>query len=470
MAHYERLSFLDTSFLALESRTAHMHVGSVALFDAAPLQVKGGIDFERIRDYIHARLHMVDRYRQRLSYIPLEGNPVWIDDDDFHLDYHIRHTSLPHPGTMEQLQALAGRIMSQQLDRTKPLWEFWVVEGLENDRFAIISKIHHCMIDGISGVDLMAFMFNLAPDPTIGEIQPWEPRPAPSGAELLVGETARRVRNAIDFVSDHRHIIEETQTRAGSIARRAAAVANSLSSGWLKRGVETPINKHLGPNRRIGWLETELQQIKDIKNALGGSVNDVVLTVVASTMRTYLAELGVDPAHYDYRVMAPVSVRSENARGSMGNQVAMWLVTLPVGEEDPVDRLAGVRAETAKLKTTDQAMGAATLVQLSSGAPLTLVSLGTRLAADRRPFNMTVTNVPGPQIPLYLADSQLLATYPFVPLWENHGLGMALFSYAGRMFWGLQGDWDLVPDMNRVGEIIEESLAELAEAASATVT
>lgn len=469
MPHYERLSFLDTSFLALESRTTHMHVGSVAVFDATPMKVDGGIDFERIRDYIHARLHMVDRYRQRLSYIPIEGNPVWIDDDDFHLEYHIRHTSLPHPGTMQQLRALTGRIMSQQLDRTKPLWEAWVVEGLENDRFAIIMKIHHCMIDGIAGVDLMAFMFNLAPDPTIGEIRPWEPRPAPTGAELLVGETARRLRTAIDFVSDHRHLVDETQAIAGSIARRAAAVANSLSSGWLKKGVVTPVNQHLGPNRRIGWLETDLQDIKDIKNALGGSVNDVVLTIVAGTMRNYLEERGVDPAHYDYRVMAPVSVRAESARGSMGNQVAMWLVTLPIGEPDPLQRLSEVRAETTKLKTTDQAMGAATLVQLSSGAPLTLVSLGTRLAADRRPFNMTVTNVPGPQIPLYLADAQLLATYPFVPLWENHGLSMALFSYAGSMFWGLQADWDLVPDMDRVVELIHESIAELAEAASAAV-
>ncbi len=469
MAHYERLSFLDTSFLALESRTTHMHVGSVAVFDAAPLKVAGGIDFEKIRDYIHARLHMVDRYRQRLSYIPLEGNPVWIDDDDFHLEYHIRHTSLPHPGTTKQLQALAGRIMSQQLDRTKPLWEAWVVEGLEDDRFAIITKIHHCMIDGIAGVDLMAFMFNLAPDPTIGEIKEWEPRPAPSGAELLVGETARRLRSAIDFVSDHRNLLDETQALAGSVARRAAAVANSLSSGWLKKGAETPVNRHLGPNRRIGWLETDLQTIKDIKNALGGSVNDVVLTLVAGTMRAYLDERGVDPANYDYRVMAPVSVRAESARGSMGNQVAMWLVTLPIGEPDPVQRLMEVRAETTKLKTTDQAMGAATLVQLSSGAPLTLVSLGTRLAADRRPFNMTVTNIPGPQIPLYLADAQLLATYPFVPLWENHGLSMALFSYAGSMAWGLQADWDLVPDMGRVMELIEESIAELARAASASV-
>ena len=469
-AHYERLSYLDNSFLALESASTHMHVGAVVLLDAAPLSLPdGGVDVERIRRFVESKLHLIERYRQRLAWVPLERHPVWIDDDQFDIDFHVRHIAVPQPGTDAQLKELVGRLMSEQLDRSKPLWELNVVEGLEDGRFAIISKIHHSMIDGVAGVDLMAVLLNLEPTEEIEQIQPAEPRPAPNGTELFVRETSRRISSALATLRDVRALADDVADVAGEVVRRGKAVGASLSSGWLKPTGRTPINGDVGPNRRFEWLDMSLEEVKSVKRALGGTVNDVVLATVAGGVRRFLYdERGLNAAdmgRLDYRVMAPVSVRSNERRGAMGNEVAMWLVTLPVGEGDPVRRFEAVRLETENLKQTDQALGAATLVRLSAGAPATLVSLGARLASNARPFNTTVTNVPGPQFPLYMLGSKLLATYPLVPLWQSHGVGVALFSYDGRVHWGFNGDYDLLYDLSEFAGAMEESFEELLEAA-----
>ena len=469
--HYERLSSLDNSFLALESRTTHMHVGAVTVLDAASFATEnGGIDIDRLRAFIGSKLYMIPRYRQRLARVPIERFPVWVDDDHFSIDYHIRHIALPRPGTEEQLKQLAGRLMSQQLDRSKPMWEMVIVEGLDHDRFAIVTKIHHCMIDGMSGVDLMTVLMSLVPSNEIIPPPVFEPRPAPNGTELLVRETTRRISEAVGSVRHVQNTFGNVAGLADSFGTRLQAVGASLASGWLIPTGKTAINGDIGPGRRFDWVNMPLADVKAVKNKFGGTVNDVFLAIVAGAVRRFLIEdrdtSEKDLEGVDFRVMAPVSVRSKDQRGTLGNQVAMWLASLPIDDPDAASRLRTVNGETEMLKDTDQALGAATLVRVSAGAPATLVALGARLAANARPFNMTVTNVPGPQFPLYLLDARVEATYPLVPLWESHGLGVALFSYDGTVSWGINADYALMPDVERFGDAILESFAELCEAAA----
>ncbi len=468
VGHYERLSVLDNSFLAIESPTTHMHVAALAVFDGGPLRSEGGgVDIERFRRFVTAKLPLIPRYRQRLAFVPVEGRAVWVDDEHFNLAYHVRHTSLPQPGDHEQLMLLMGRLASQQLDRTKPLWEMFVVEGLSEGHFALISKTHHAVIDGIAGVDLMTVLLSIQPTDEIPDIEPYVPRPAPTGSELMMRETARRAGRTASTLMSKRSITDEAQTLVSDGLRRLRAMGESLSSGWLSTASATPLNGKVTPNRRFATWENDLAEVKAVKDTLGGSVNDVVLATVAGGVRHYLDDhLGFPVHDLDFRVMAPVSVRSQGERGALGNQVAMWLAALPVGEADPVKRLAAVGEETAKLKRSDQALGAATLVRLSGGAPTTLVSLASRLATNARPFNMTVTNVPGPQFPLYLLGAKLIGTYPLVPLWQGHGAGVALFSYAGTLYWGFNADWDLVPDLQPFVEAIARSFDELRTAAT----
>jgi WS/DGAT/MGAT family acyltransferase len=467
--YFEPLSHLDASFLAIESAASHMHVAAVALFEAADLRrPAGGIDIDRIKAHVHGKLQYIPRYRQRLAFVPGNRQPVWIDDDHFNFDYHVRHTSLPRPGNDEQLKRLAGRIVSQPLDRAKPLWELWVVEGVAGDRFAIIAKIHHCMIDGVSGVDLTTILLNVVPTSDIEPADRWDPRPAPTSTQLMVAEVARTARRTIDTLSSLRTLNERGREIATNVGGKAWAAMNSLRSGWLTPASRTPINPEVGPNRRFDWTETALADVKLIKQKLGGSVNDVVLAIAAGAVRRFLIrDRQFDVEGLDFRVMNPVSTRSADQRGALGNQVAMWLVSIQLGESDPIRRLQSIREETTRLKKTNQALGASTLVELSRGTPLTIISLANRVVGPMiRPFNMTVTNVPGPQFPMYLLEARMLANYPIVPLWSQHGLGVALFSYDGKLQWGIHADFDAVPDTDRFAAAIAESTDELLEAAS----
>lgn len=464
--HYERLSNLDASFLALESRETHMHVGAVALFGPGPSTGESGVDIERLRRVIESRLHLIPRYRQRLATVPVEGHPVWVDDEHFHLDYHVRHIALPHPGSDEQLKGLAGRLMSQQLDRAKPLWELNVVEGLANGGFAIITKIHHCMIDGMSGIDLMAVILDFAEDVEIPDPVPWKPRGAPNGTELAMREIARSISSVVASLSDLPGLGAGIGDATEQWKRRFRASIASLSSGWLTPTGRTPLNGPIGPGRSFEWLDLPLDEIKRIKSEHASTVNDVMLAIVAGGVRSYLLEVGgmseEEIAETEFRIMAPVSVRTRDDRGTLGNKVAMWLLTLPIGEPDPAKRLVEVREATKELKDTEQALGASTIVSLSTGAPATLVSLAARLASLARPFNMTVTNVPGPQFPLYMAGSPMLATYPLVPLWQSHGVGIAMFSLMGRIYIGLNTDRDLIEDPSLIAKAIHAGFDELA--------
>ena len=463
--HYERLSNLDASFLALESRTTHMHVGAVAIFDPGPHSSSDGVDIATIRALIASRLDQIPRYRQRLATVPFEGHPVWVDDEHFHLDYHVRHTALPSPGTDQQLKDLVGRLMSQQLDRTRPLWELWVVEGLANGGFALVGKIHHCMIDGVSGIDLMAVILDFTPDVRIEGMEPWQPRPAPNGTELAVKEISRAISGILAGLGSFGSLHVDIDGVRNDLAHRLRAVGASLSSGWLTPTGKTPLNGDIGPSRWFDWLELPLDDVKTIKNEHGATVNDAMLAIVSGGVRNYLlGEGGLTPdevASTEFRIMAPVSVRAESEQGTLGNKVAMWLMTLPVGEPDPARRIAAVMEATRNLKDTDQALGASTLVQVSTGAPATLVGLAARLASGIRPFNMTVTNVPGPQFPMYLAGSRMTASYPLVPLWQSHGAGVAIFSLNGMVDIGINMDRTLIARPEVLTQAIRDAFEEL---------
>ncbi len=463
---YDRLTALDNSFLVLERPNAYMHVASTMIFEAGPLKrPDGGIDAEKIRAMIGASLHEIPRYRQRLAWIPFENHAVWVDDENFQLDYHVRHTSLPRPGSEEQLKRLSARVMQQHLDRARPLWEIWIVEGIEKDRFALISKVHHCMVDGISGVDLMKVLMNLSPDVTEPAESPrFMPRPAPSGVELLRHELMRRAAAPLSLLRGIGHLVNEAQDTRQAILVRLRAAAETLGA-TLRSASPTPLNRPIGPHRRYDWMTMELADVKAVRKAFGGSLNDVVLTVVTGAVRRFLERRGVRAAGLDFRIMAPVSVRSQDESGALGNRVSAWVVPLPIGEDDPREQLAQIAARTAELKDSKSAVGAEVLTGALEWTPSQLLALGARNATRLLPFNMVVTNVPGPQIPMYMAGARMHETYPHVPLMDNLGLGIALLSYDGHIFWGFTADYDVVPDLDEFVAGTREALAELVRAA-----
>jgi len=463
MRAFERLSGQDVSFLFFETLTTPMNVGGVAVFDGGTLvQADGGVDIERIKAYLVSRLHKVDRYRHRLAYIPLENQPVWVDDRDFDIDCHVHHAALPRPGSDAQLKRLAADILSRPLDRRRPLWESWIVEGLAERRFALVSKAHHCMVDGISGLDLNAVMMSAAPRSTFPPPRRWQPQRPPSGVEMLRDDVLARVR--VPFTTPTQ--VPNREVRRSDIGQRLAAIWQTLQSG-LRSAANTPLNRPLSPQRRFEGVQIDLERIKEVKNRFGGTVNDVVLATVAGALRRFLGRRKLALSDLDFRVAVPVNVRSSEDLHVTGNRTSVWLTSLPVGERDPRRRLARICAATANLKQGGGAAGAELLMRLADWTGPAGVALGVRLAERMSPYNLIVTNVPGPQFPLYLLDARLLQAYPLVPLFENQGLGIALFSYDGQLYWGLNADRDLVPDLATLAADIIESFAELHACASA---
>jgi WS/DGAT/MGAT family acyltransferase len=340
-----------------------------------------------------------------------------------------------------------------------------VIEGVEDNRFAIIAKIHHCMIDGVSGIDLTTILLNVTPSSEVEEPPGWIPRPAPTPTQLAVAEAARLTRKVIDRLSNLSDTVRQGVALTDRTLDKTAAALSSLRSGWLTTADRTPLNPDIGPNRRFDWTELPLAAVKEVKDSLGGSVNDVVLAVTAGAVRRFLIDArDYDLSDVEFRVMNPVSTRRADQRGALGNQVAMWLLDLPIQEPDVRARYELIKERTRNLKQTNQAVGAAALVELSSGTPITLLSLANRVVGSKmRPFNMTVTNIPGPQFPMYLLESEMIANYPMVPLWAQHGVGVALFSYNGRLLWGIHADYDTLPDSDRFLDAIQESFRELRD-------
>jgi WS/DGAT/MGAT family acyltransferase len=462
----QRLTALDSSFLHLEdNQPSHMHVASVTIFDgSAP-------PYQEFVEGTAARLHLVPRYRQKLAFVPFgQGRPRWVDDPNFNISYHIRATALPPPGGEEQLRTLAGRVFSQRLDRDKPLWEIWVVEGLEGDRFALLSKVHHALVDGVSGADLMTVLFDLSPEaePPPPPKEVWQPVPVPSGSQLLAEALLERMTEPAEIGRSLRRAFRGPRQFAGN-ALEAAGGLGALARGTLRPAPASPYNGDIGPHRRFTWVRVRLGDVKAIKNALGGTVNDVVLATVTGGLRRHLHARGVPTQDLTLRAMVPVSVRSNLEQGALGNRVAAMMAPLPVWCESPVVRLDVLQDAMRNLKSSGQAVGAEVLTRIGGFAPPTIMAQATRLGARQRAFNLVVTNVPGPQFPLYMAGAEMLDVFPMVPLAMNQRLGIALMSYNGALNFGLIGDYDSMPDLEDFAGHLALSLEELAEAAGVTL-
>lgn len=454
MSKFERLTVLDELFLHLEGPDTHMHVGGIAIFEGPPP------DYEDVKDMIQRRLQMVPRFRQKLASVPLGlGRPVWIDDTHFNLEYHVRHTALPPPGDERKLRRLAARIMSQQLDRSKPLWEIWVAEGLSDDRFALISKTHHCLVDGVSGADIMSVILDLGPEPQQIEVERWRPSPEPTPDRLFIDAFKERITSPMEFV----RIAQSSVLDPGTLPNRLVESLKALMAfvGGSFSAPPSTLNQSIGPHRRFETVLVDLDDIKMIKNKLGGTVNDVVVSVVTGGLRRLLRGRGERVDEIELRAMIPVSVRADSDRGTLGNQVASMWAALPVSEPDAAKRLATVSERMRELKDSGQAVGAKVLTSLGEYAPPTIIAQASRLVARQRAFNLVITNVPGPQIPLYTLGREMQAVYPVVPLADNTTIGVALLSYNGKVCFGLLGDYDTAPDLEVLAEGIEKSLAEL---------
>jgi diacylglycerol O-acyltransferase len=443
-----------------------MHVAGVMLFEGPPPP------YEELLAAIERRLGLVPRYRQRLAFVPLgQGRPRWVDDPHLNLRYHVRSTALPAPGSEQQLKELAGRVFAQQLDRDKPLWEIWLVEGLEGDRFAMLSKTHHALVDGISGVDIMSVLFDTSPEPAAptDSGERWLPRPVPSPAQLLGEALLERATIPGELVRSVRAIFRGPRRVAEGL-RDAAVGIGAMAWAGLNPAPASPYNRPIGPHRRYTWVRANLADLKAIKNELGGTVNDVVLSTVAGALGKHLRRRGRSTDGLELKAMVPVSVRADVERGALGNRVAAMMAPLPVWCQDPVARLDIVREELKGLKSGGQAVGAQVLTELSGFAPSTVMGQASRVMARQRFFNVVITNVPGPQQPLYVAGRRMIDPFPMVPLAKNQGLGVALLSYAGRINFGLVGDYDLMWDLDDFANDVQESLAELAAEAGVELT
>jgi diacylglycerol O-acyltransferase len=445
--HYERLSALDASFLAIETESSPMHVGALAVFGPGSLtRTEGGLDIDRFRRFVESVLH--PRYRQRVARMPLTGAPIWVDDPNFNLHYHVRHLGLPHPGDERLLKRLAGHVLSLPLDRNRPLWELWVVEGLEQGGFAVITKTHHCMIDGVGSADLLSASMQLEPGASgAHEPRPWLPRAAPGPLELLWGELQRRAGDGAAALGAAREAVLHPRRAFGALSGALAGIGDALGAS-MHRTSPTPLNVAIGPHRRFDWLRQDLADVKAVKNQLGGTVNDVVLANVAGALRRFLAQRGEDVDALDFRAMVPVNIRAASEAGKMGNRVVTTAVQLPLDESEPRARLERVVERMGRLKASRQAAGMEAIEEISDWGLSGLFLQLARLAALTRPFNLVVTNVPGPQLHAYMLGSSLEEVYPLVPLFQNQALGIALFSYDGSLFWGLNADWDALPDLH----------------------
>jgi diacylglycerol O-acyltransferase / wax synthase len=455
--HFDRLTALDASFLHQEGPTSHMNVGGVTLFEGPPPP------FTELLDALRGRLHLVPRYRQKLSVPPAgTGRPLWIDDPSFNIEYHVRHTALPRPGAENQLMRLAARIFSQQLDRSKPLWEVWMVEGLDDGGFALITKTHHALIDGIAGVDIAQVIFDLGPVPA--EVPhpdaAWQPAPEPSPAEVLAAGAMGLVRTGVRTAAAAAALAARPSEALRS-ARIALEGLGEVAWAGMNPAPATPLNVEIGPHRRFLGVRNELADFKAVKDAFGGTVNDVVLTVVSGALRHWLQSRGVRTEGLELRALVPVSIRARDESSTLGNRIAAMRGPLPVYVEDPVARLRTVKAAMDGLKESKQAVGAEVLASVQNFAPPTILAQASRLNFSTRMFNLIVTNIPGPQFPLYVRGRELLDVFPVAFLPRDHALAIAIMSYNGRMNFGLLADYDALPDLDVIGEGIEASLAEL---------
>lgn len=461
--HLKRLTSIDASFLHQEDGGAHMHIGALAICEGPP---PTGREF---REHIGSRLPLVPRYRQKLVYPPLQaGRPLWADDDNFNLGYHVRHTALPKPGTSEHLLTLVSRVMSQRLDRTKPLWEIWLVEGLEDNRFAIINKTHHAAVDGVGGIDILTALFDLGREIREVPADNWVAEKAPSGLGLIVNGAEAGARIGIGTAVKG---ISQTLNPLKALANAKQAVESLVDVGrpFLDPAPKTPINVKPGPHRTVKIVSTPLATYKEIKSGLGGTINDVVLTAVAGALGRFLADRGMDTDGLTLRACVPVSVRPNEQAGSMGNLISIMVAPLAVGITDPVERFNVVRQAMRDLKSSKAAIGAQLLTTMEDFLPPTVLAQASRLGFSSRLYNLLVTNVPGPQFPVYMMGRELVQLAPLAFLAPEHALAIAIVSYNGNVTFGLLADSDAIPDLDRLVKDLEASVDELLDASRRAV-
>jgi len=464
----DRMSPLDSSFLHIEDGVTHMHIGSVSIMEGPPPP------YEALRDMVGGKLGLVPRYRQVVQRVPFDlGRPVWVNDPYFNLEYHLRRTALPRPGGEPELRRLVGRVMAQQLDRSKPLWEMWMVEGLDHDQWAVISKVHHCMVDGVSGSDLLALILDQSPDAVALPPSAWEPGPTPAGWELAT-------EAIMDMASSPFEMIRAVRARTRVPRRAASQVWETVTGvrqvvGGLKPRAQSSLNGPIGPHRR--WVSTSVpvSDIKAVRREVGGTFNDVVLATITRGFRDLLRARG-ESVENPIRTLVPVSVRPRDERGravgdgTMANRVSAVFAELPIGTADPVERLRTISAQMSGLKESKQALAGESLTNLGGFAPPVLLALGGRLVTkvSQRSINTVTTNVPGPQMPLYAAGRRMLRSYPYVPLGMQMRIGVAIFSYDGEVHFGITGDYDSTPDLEILAEGIDAGIVELLAAGSTT--
>lgn len=437
-----------------------MHVASTTIFEGPPPE------HDEFRDHIASRLHLVPRFRQKLRFVPFaQGRPVWVDDPHLNLEYHVRRTALPPPGSEEQLRNLAARIFSQQLDRSKPLWEIWLAEGLEGDRFAVISKSHHALVDGVSGVDITTVLYDAAPEPTgpppVGP--EWLPRPEPSSGKLLADALLERATSPAEIVRGVRAILRGPRRIASQLREGASATGKFVGAGLS--APRTPLNVEIGPHRRFEFVTADLAEFKRIKNELGGTVNDVVLAAVTGALGRYMRARGFETEELELRAMVPVSVRADEEHGALGNRVAAIMAPLPVWCDNPAEVLHLINERMGDLKGSGQAVGAEILTGLTDFAPPTIASQAARLQWAQRFFNLVVTNIPGPQFPLYVLGREMKALYPMVPLAQRQAVCVGIMSYSGQINFGLIGDYDAMADLDSLALDLEAAIDDLSAAA-----
>jgi diacylglycerol O-acyltransferase len=446
----------DAMFLHVENDVTPMHIGGVSIFEGPPPP------FEELRAMVGSKLDLTPRYRQKVRFVPLGmGEPIWVDDPHFNIDYHLRHSAVPAPGSETQLRATAARVFSQHLDRSKPLWEIWMVQGLDEDRWALLSKVHHCMVDGVAATDMMSLMFGERPEAANGEV--WHPDPEPTGIDLIAYSARHRLRDPAAQVRFALRAPSEVLRAVGNAARALAVAAPAMRPGT------SSLTGPIGPHRVWSWAKVPLTSVKEVRSALGGTVNDVVLTLITNGYRELLqGRREPISSRTVIRTMVPVSVRKPGESGVYNNRVSAVFARLPVGIENPIERLHDIRSQMDGIKSSKQAVAGDALAQLSGFAPPMLLALGSRLATRSARLNMdtATTNVPGPQLPLHTLGRRLLASYPYVPIVGSIRIVVAIFSYDGELYFGVTGDRDHAPDIDTLTAGIEADIDSLLKGGS----
>lgn len=467
MVGAQKMTPLDASFLHLETRYTHMHIGGVAVFERSPLGSGEALHRAIVRA-IEPRLDLMPRYRQKVAFLPLSlDTPVWTDDPEFDIDNHILRAALPQPGSDRELQQFIARVFSRQLDRRRPLWEMYIVEGLRNDRWALLFKTHHAMVDGISNLELVTVLLDTDPafhgDDTAAE-STWVPATPPTSLDLLVTSLRERMLRPQRLLSSARAV-------AGKPARLARALRDTASGlAAVAETIRAPrsiINGPTGPTRGYRFNRFPLQDFKLVKDAFGGTINDVVLAAVAGGLRHYLMAHDVDPDDpgNGLQALCPVSIRDQAERTALGNRLALLLVKLPIDRANSEERLARVRTTVDRLKVRKQAVGADFLLNLAGFAPSTLHAMVARASVRQIGFNLIVTNVPGPQFPLYFRGARLVEAFPVAFLYEGQRLAIAIFSYMGWLNFGYLTDAHGVPDVDLVARSVERAFKDLVRSA-----